>query len=99
MCLASAPELFEQDDTGYAVILNASPGPDQDEAARSAEFVPGGGHPHHRVIPAAGPTVGEVAKWGRRRSGRCGLGPAENPTISADDRELAARDSIDGGTW
>jgi ferredoxin len=36
MCLAAPPELFDQDDTGYAVILNASPGPDQEEAARSA---------------------------------------------------------------
>jgi ferredoxin len=36
MCFASAPELFDQDDTGYSVILNASPGPDQEEAARSA---------------------------------------------------------------
>jgi ferredoxin len=36
MCVGAAPELFDQDDTGRAVILNASAGPDQEEAARSA---------------------------------------------------------------
>ncbi|MFD0524482.1 ferredoxin [Paractinoplanes durhamensis] len=39
-CAMVAPELFDQrDDDGVAIVLNASPGPDQQDDAREAAAV------------------------------------------------------------
>jgi ferredoxin len=36
MCVLAAPALFDQDDDGLVVVLDAAPGPDHATAARNA---------------------------------------------------------------
>jgi ferredoxin len=37
MCLLAAPEIFDQDDDGYVVVLEAEPAPEHHDAVRTAE--------------------------------------------------------------